>query len=82
VILLAMFEHMKFVYISPPGLELPDYIIEEINRVNDTVQQVHGMTLDEAIELTDVLYVTRIQKERFSNEVNHCMKLNIDKAIC
>jgi aspartate carbamoyltransferase catalytic subunit len=67
VILLAMFENIKLQYVAPPGLELPENISEELVQ-KGTVVQVAGLSLDEAILNTDVLYVTRIQKERFESE--------------
>jgi len=64
--LLSRFPHVSLIYVSPKGLELPDYIYDEVCS-NADVDQVATMTLDEAISVTDVLYVTRIQKERFSS---------------
>lgn len=69
-ILLAMYcvslnKHIQLVYISPSGLEMPRDIIEELSSLG--VEQVEGMSLDEAVPLADVIYVTRIQKERFSS---------------
>jgi aspartate carbamoyltransferase len=60
--LLALFPRMKFIYVSPETLELPQEIIDKIN-----VEQ-KAMTLEEAIVVSDILYATRIQKERFSSE--------------
>lgn len=48
-LLLCMFEHIKLVYIAPAGLEIPSYLVEEIDRMGGTVQQVHGQTLEEVI---------------------------------
>ena len=64
--LLSNFPHITLIYVSPKGLEIPDYIYEEVQSSEHGVHQVSTMTLDEAIAVTDVLYVTRIQKERFS----------------
>lgn len=64
-ILLATYPNIKLVYICPPGLEMPDYIVEELNSLG--VEQVHDLSLDDAISLADVVYVTRIQKERFES---------------
>jgi len=63
--LLSRFSHISLIYVSPKGLEIPDYIYDEVC-TNADVEQVTTMNLDEAITVTDVLYVTRIQKERFS----------------
>lgn len=66
VLLLSMFPNIKLIYIAPPSLEMPKYIVDELNA--SSTEQIATMTLDEAIEVTDVLYVTRIQKERFGSE--------------
>lgn len=63
--LLSLFPHMKFIYVSPAGLEMPTEIIDFINSKN--IEQVVELSLEEAIKITDVLYVTRIQKERFTD---------------
>ncbi len=49
--------------ISPRGLEMPAEVIEDINAIGAPVYQTER--LDEVIGNVDVLYVTRIQKERF-----------------
>ena len=60
--LLALFPRIKFIYVSPESLEMPQEIIDKLN-----VEQ-RFMSLEEAIVVSDVLYVTRIQKERFASE--------------
>lgn len=64
--LLMLFPKMKFIYISPPSLEIPQEIVDKVNSFPNCEQMV--MDLDTAISMTDILYVTRIQKERFANE--------------
>ena len=61
--LLAMYPNIKFIYVAPSILSMPTEIIEELNAMG--MEQIVTMTLEEAIPLTDVLYVTRIQKERY-----------------
>ena len=61
--LLAMYPNIKFIYVAPSILSMPTEIIEELNGMG--MEQIVTMTLEEAIPLTDVLYVTRIQKERY-----------------
>lgn len=63
--LLCLFPKMKFIYISPIGLEMPIEITEFVGSKN--IEQIVIMSLEEAIKITDVLYVTRIQKERFTD---------------
>ncbi|KAJ3216809.1 hypothetical protein HDU67_008895 [Dinochytrium kinnereticum] len=62
--LLSLYD-VKINYVSPPSLRMPDEIKEEVRR-SGTVQH-ETESLDSVIASTDVLYVTRIQKERFSD---------------
>ena len=61
-----LFPRMKFQYVCPVSLEMPDEIMNKINEQN--IQQTYVTSLEEALKTTDVLYVTRIQKERFDTE--------------
>jgi len=65
--ILALFPKMRFVYVCPPSLEMPAEITSKIGTFDNCVQQ-EGLSLIDAIPETDVLYVTRIQKERFASE--------------
>lgn len=60
--LLALFPNVKLVYIAPSILAMPADIIAELAALG--VDQTSALTLDESIPSTDVLYATRIQKER------------------
>ncbi len=53
-------------YVSPPGLEMPEDVKSFVH--SKGVDQTVFSTLESAIPETDVLYVTRIQKERFTCE--------------
>lgn len=66
IYLLSMFPDMCFIYISPPTLELPPEIMKQMSDLN--IQQRVYNSLYDAIYNTDILYVTRIQKERFAIE--------------
>jgi len=62
--LLALYpKQISIVYVSPDSLSLPNEIFEEI-KTKGVPQRT--ASLQEAIKVADVLYVTRIQKERFS----------------
>lgn len=61
--LLAQFPNVKLVYVAPSVLVMPTEIIAELAALG--VDQTSALTLNEAIKITDVLYVTRIQKERW-----------------
>jgi aspartate carbamoyltransferase len=65
--LLAMFPKIRIIYIAPPSLEIPEEIMCQVSNTNDEVHQIQGLSLFEAIGHMDILYMTRIQKERFEN---------------
>jgi aspartate carbamoyltransferase len=60
---LSLFPNVKFNYIAPPSLEMPEEIVQQINSLN--ISQLSNTNLYDCIASTDILYVTRIQKERF-----------------
>lgn len=62
---LSQYENNKFVLISTPELQAPQYIRDVLNASGCEYKCVN--TLDEAIGELDVLYMTRIQRERFAN---------------
>ena len=61
---------MKFVLISPEELRVPDYIISEILEPNG-IEYVETRSLEEALPQLDILYMTRVQRERFFNEEDY-----------
>ncbi|MEG1257062.1 aspartate carbamoyltransferase [Clostridium sp.] len=64
---LTRYENNKFVLISPEELEIPEYIKKEVlKKRNIEFKQVR--TMEEAMEEIDILYMTRVQRERFFNE--------------
>jgi aspartate carbamoyltransferase catalytic subunit len=62
--LLSLFD-VRLNYVSPDILRMPREIIEELNELG--IPQSEHDSLDPCLEETDVLYVTRVQKERFEN---------------
>ena len=56
----------EFIFVSPKELAIPDYILENLSK--NSVSYTQTTNLDEAIARMDVLYMTRVQKERFFNE--------------
>ncbi len=60
----------RFVLISPPELEIPDYIINRVFKPAG-VHFAQVRRLEEAIGDLDILYMTRVQKERFFNEQDY-----------
>lgn len=64
---MSRYKGTKFILISPKELRIPTYIKEEfIQKKNIEFREVER--LDDVIEELDILYMTRIQKERFFNE--------------
>lgn len=67
---LVRWENINFVFISPEELRVPDYIIEEILKPGKH-PYAEMRTIEEAIGQLDVLYMTRVQRERFFNEEDY-----------
>lgn len=67
---LSRYENIKFVLISPQELRIPDYIREEI-LVKNNIEFEEVERLEDCIDKLDVLYMTRVQKERFFNEADY-----------
>ncbi len=67
---LVRYPNIKFVLISPEELRLPDYIREEVlDKNNIPYKEVER--LEDAMADLDILYMTRVQKERFFNEEDY-----------
>ena len=67
---LVRFGDIRFVLISPEELRVPDYIMQDVLLAhNAPYREVE--TLEEAMPELDILYMTRIQKERFFNEEDY-----------
>lgn len=67
---LSRYNNIKFVLISPEELRVPEYIREEILLKNG-IEFVEVERLENVMEELDVLYMTRVQKERFFNEADY-----------
>lgn len=63
---LVRYENVKFVLISPEELRIPSYIREDVLKRNN-VEFVEEERLEDALPDLDILYMTRVQKERFFN---------------
>lgn len=64
---MSRYEGTKFILISPKELAIPDYIRDEVLLKNN-IEFKEVEKLEEVINELDILYMTRIQKERFFNE--------------
>jgi aspartate carbamoyltransferase catalytic subunit len=64
---LVRYENVKFILISPEELRLPEYVKHEyLDKLNIPYEEV--IRLEDGMSELDVLYMTRVQKERFFNE--------------
>ncbi|MBO5565229.1 MAG: aspartate carbamoyltransferase [Lachnospiraceae bacterium] len=66
---LTRYENINYVFISPEELKVPSYIKEMLKAKNIPYKQV--TTLEEVMPDLDILYMTRVQKERFFNEEDY-----------
>ncbi len=67
---LARYKNIKIVLISPKELMLPDYVKNDVLDKNN-MPYVETRSLEDAMPELDVLYMTRVQKERFFNEEDY-----------
>ncbi len=67
---MSRYEGIKFILISPDELKLPEYIRTEVIEKNN-IPYEEISSLEDAIGSLDVLYMTRVQKERFFNEADY-----------
>ena len=67
---LARYEDIRFVFISPEELRLPDYLIENTLKKQNLPYE-ETTSLEEAMPHLDFLYMTRVQRERFFNEADY-----------
>jgi aspartate carbamoyltransferase catalytic subunit len=67
---LTRYENVHFVLISPEELQVPEYIVEDVlKKSNVTYEEVK--TMEEVMDKLDILYMTRVQRERFFNEADY-----------
>ena len=67
---LSRYEDINFVFISPEELKLPRYVKEEALKKKG-IPYTQTTSLEEALPELDILYMTRVQKERFFNEEDY-----------
>lgn len=66
---LSRYEGIRFIFISPRELMVPDYVTEMLNEKNIPYEEV--IRLETILPRLDMLYMTRVQKERFFNEEDY-----------
>ncbi len=66
---MVRYDNVKFVMISPDELKIPDYLRQEL--IDKNIEFVEKTDLDSAMPELDILYMTRVQRERFFNEADY-----------
>lgn len=66
---LMRYENIRFIFISPPELTVPDYMTDKLKEKGILYKEV--IKLDDVMSELDFLYMTRVQKERFFNEEDY-----------
>ena len=66
---LSRYENIKFVLVSPEELKLPSYVKETLKKNN--LEYIQTTDLDSVMPELDILYMTRVQRERFFNEEDY-----------
>jgi aspartate carbamoyltransferase catalytic subunit len=67
---MSRYKNIKFVLISPDELKVPDYIKCDVLEKNG-IEYEETQNLEEAMPKIDILYMTRVQRERFFNEQDY-----------
>jgi aspartate carbamoyltransferase catalytic subunit len=67
---LIRYENVRFILISPEELRIPSYIRDDVLRANN-IEFEEVERLEDAMNQLDVLYMTRVQRERFFNEEDY-----------
>lgn len=67
---LSRYKGIKYVLISPNELKVPEYIITEVFEKNN-IEYKEVTTMEEVMGELDIIYMTRVQKERFFNEADY-----------
>ena len=67
---MSRYKNIKFVLISPDELKLPDYIKRDVLEKNN-IEYIETKDIEEYLGDLDILYMTRVQKERFFNEEDY-----------
>ena len=66
---LVRYDNVSFIFISPEELKIPEYIIEMLKEKNIPFREV--IRLEDVMPELDILYMTRVQRERFFNEEDY-----------
>lgn len=67
---MSRYKNIKFILISPNELKLPEYIKKDVLDKNN-ISYIETNDIEEYLKNLDILYMTRVQKERFFNEADY-----------
>ena len=67
---MSRYKNIRFILISPEELAIPDYIKKDILEKNN-IEYIETSDIEEHLNKLDILYMTRVQKERFFNEADY-----------
>ena len=67
---MSRYENVKFILISPEELKIPEYLKHEVLEKNN-IEYIETTDLEVAMPQLDILYMTRVQRERFFNEQDY-----------
>ena len=67
---MSRYENVKFILISPDELKIPEYLKEDFLDKNN-IEYIETTSLEEYMPELDILYMTRVQRERFFNEQDY-----------
>ena len=70
IVAMSRYENIKFVLISPEELKIPDYVKSEVLDKNN-INYIETNDIEEYLSELDILYMTRVQRERFFNEEDY-----------
>jgi len=68
-LLLSLYQNIKIIFVSPQALAIPKFLKEHLNRKKIKFDQTES--LDDALKQADIIYQTRIQKERFRSKSDY-----------
>ena len=66
---MSRYNNVRFILVSPEELRVPSYMIQEMDKAG--IEYEETTSLEDAMPKLDILYMTRVQKERFFNEADY-----------
>lgn len=83
IVAMSRYKNIKVVLISPNELQVPEYVKKDVLEKNN-MEYIETEEIEKYMDKLDILYMTRVQKERFFNEQDYirlkdCYILNNEK---